>query len=95
MTDQMRLPWPLRDQGFVRRKQALAQASTDKQRHEIMSVPLVADRVFEPFTHCPLGHMGEHEVGYPPVNHDGRPHVARRCAEPTCDASWLEAQEVS
>lgn len=91
MTTPMRLPWALRDPAFLRRKRAIARASTVEQRAEVMSVPLVADRLFEPHTHCPLGHMGEHEAGFPPVTHEGRPHVARRCVEPACDSSWLEA----
>lgn len=85
----MRLPWSLRDPAFLRRKQALANALTERQRNEIMSVPLVTDRPFEPYTHCPLGHPGEHEAGFPPTNHAGRPHVARKCLVPTCLVTWL------
>lgn len=91
MTTPMRLPWALRDPAFLRRKQAIARATGDRQRAQVMSVPLVADRLFEPYTHCPLGHLGEHEAGFPPTNYAGRPHVARQCIEPTCDSSWLEA----
>lgn len=92
MPDQMRLPASLRDAGFVRRLMALSRANSDPERHEILAVPLVADRVFEAYTHCPRGHLGEHDAGFPPVNHDGQAHVPRRCASPGCDASWLELQ---
>lgn len=87
IVDPLRLPWGLRDPAFLRRKQALANALNERQRNEIMSVPLVTDRPFEQHTHCPLGHLGEHEPT--PATHAGRPHVARKCLVPTCLATWL------
>lgn len=85
LTDPTRLPWSERDPAFLRRKMALARATTLQQKAEIMAAPLVTDHPFEPYTHCPLGHRGEHEGGYP-VNHDGRPHAPRTC---WCGSTWL------
>lgn len=85
------LPPMMCDPAFKRRRLELSRALTAEQHREIMSVPLVADRAFTPYTHCPDGHVGEHAAGFPPVNHDGRPHVPRRCSR--CENTWLERLE--
>lgn len=91
----MILPWQLRDEAFQRRilaRTALIDSKAPQRDMDaLMAIPLVADRPFDAdavFTHCPRGHEAEHEVAHPPVNHDGRPHVARRCG--VCGSTWLE-----
>ena len=90
-----RVPWYLRDPKFQERMLVLAELHTrggsEAERAAVMSVPLVAARTFGEdtvFTHCPLGDEDEHRVLPEPVNHDGRPHVARGCR--WCGSSWLE-----
>lgn len=76
------------DPAFIRRRMALDRAGCASERKTILDVPLVADWPFAPRKACPKGHWDEHAAGFPPVNHDGVPHVPRRCAR--CDNGWLE-----
>lgn len=85
------LPRSMRDPAFRRRLDALDRAGCATERLGVLAVPLVADRPFTPRRDCPRGHVAEHEAGFPPTNHDGTPHVPRRCAR--CAASWLDRLE--
>jgi len=86
----LHLPPAIPDPAWQRRREALARASTDEQRAEIRAVPLVADRAFDPgaAADCPRRHVDDHAADWPPVNHDGRPHVKRECLQ--CHDTWLE-----
>jgi hypothetical protein len=90
------LPQDHRDPGFQRHIARLMRAEQlygrdSQQWRDVLGETWVTDHEFygpEVETHCPHGHVDGHEIGHPPVNHDGREHVRRRCL--TCSSTWLE-----
>jgi hypothetical protein len=88
--DLSRRPWPLRDPAFRRRREALSRCETEAQRNEVLAQPLVAERTFTPGLEvdCPKGDVDDHAADWPPVNHAGRPAIARTCHR--CGGTWLE-----
>lgn len=53
--------------------------------------PLIAQRSFEPITHCPAGHVGAHRIGQS-ISYAGRACVQRWCCVPLCGHAWLEGR---
>jgi hypothetical protein len=94
MSHQVTVPWFARDAAFAQRILAVAglkEAGAPKADMDaLMAVPLVATRTFDATrtVECPRGHEDEHAIMLPPVNHDGKPAMARRCQ--FCGSTWLE-----
>jgi hypothetical protein len=86
----LHLPPVIPDPAWQRRREALARASCATERDEVLAEPLVADRTFTPGApvDCPRGHVDDHAADWPPVNHAGRPAIARTCHR--CGSTWLE-----
>lgn len=87
------LPQSYRDPGFQRHIERLQRAEPRDSPGwlEVLREPWVKDAPFagaETETHCPLGHCGQWEIGWPPEPHNGREHVRRRCG--VCESTWLE-----
>jgi hypothetical protein len=93
VSEQVTVPWQLRDPAFAERILARAQLKDrNAPAHEwaaLNAIPLVARRTFGPesvYAECPRGHEDEHQVAE--VNHDGSPAVVRQCR--FCGGSWIE-----
>lgn len=52
--------------------------------------PVVTDRVFEAYTHCPAGHLGWHWIGDHETVDDGQVVVHRSCRWDACPETWAE-----
>jgi hypothetical protein len=84
----LKIPRNMRDAGFQRRFAALRQAENNEQRREILSEPLVAERIYDPTVpvDCPAGHVELHAAER--HNYAGMTFVARSCA--LCGNGWWE-----
>jgi hypothetical protein len=90
------LPQDHRDPGFQRHIARLMRAEQlygrdSQQWRDVLAETWVTDHEFygpEVETHCPKGHCGQWEIGWPPEVHNAREHMRRRCG--VCGSTWLE-----